>query len=43
MDVQSVLINRKFLSEKKAKEWIVKNGYKLRYYRVSWKKNISGS
>ena len=38
MDVQSVLISRKYLSEKKAKEWIVKNGYKLK--KIDITKNL---
>ena len=37
-DVQSVLISRKYLTEKKAKEWIVKNGYKLK--KIDITKNL---
>ncbi len=30
MEVQSVLIDKKYLSRKKAEEWIKKNNYKLK-------------
>tara|TARA_Y100001934_G_scaffold279937_1_gene385185 strand:- start:952 stop:1200 length:249 start_codon:yes stop_codon:yes gene_type:complete len=35
METQSVLISKKYLSEKKAKEWIKKNGYKLKKIDVT--------